>query len=224
MLVSFLYYFRTLKALCLTHSQHRNLPLNCIPNMEKFLVVGLGNMGMEYAGTRHNIGFDVLNAFAAKHQSLYRIDRLAEVAEVKLKGRTLICIKPTTYMNLSGKAFKYWLDKEHIALANTLTIVDDLALPIEKIRIRPSGSDAGHNGLKDIQTTLQTTDYPKLRFGIGNIYPKGRQVDFVLGKWKPDELPVIAQKITACTELIESFVLSGIDRTMNVANQMKFVV
>ncbi|MEO7312922.1 MAG: aminoacyl-tRNA hydrolase [Chitinophagaceae bacterium] len=192
--------------------------------MEKFLIVGLGNIGSEYANTRHNIGFDVLNAFASKHGAGFRIDRLAEVIEVKLKGRTLVCIKPTTYMNLSGKAFKYWLDKEKIDLKNTLTIVDDLALPIEKIRIRPSGSDAGHNGLKDIQATLQTTDYPKLRFGIGNVYPKGRQVDFVLGKWRDEEWPLIRQKVDACTELIENFVLAGIDRTMNVANQMKFVL
>ncbi len=192
--------------------------------MDKFLIAGLGNIGAEYAHTRHNIGFDVLNSFAAKHGAFYRVDRLAEVAEVKLKGRTLICIKPTTYMNLSGKAFAYWLHKEKIEIKNSLTIVDDLALPLEKIRIRPGGSDAGHNGLKDIQAMMATTEYPKLRFGIGNVFPKGRQVDFVLGKWKDDELPVIRQKIEACTELIESFVLAGIDRTMNIANQMKFVV
>jgi len=190
--------------------------------MDKFLIVGLGNIGAEYNHTRHNIGFEVLDAFAAKHSAFFRVDRLAEVAEVKLKGRTLICIKPTTYMNLSGKAFAYWLNKEKIEVKNTLTIVDDLALPLEKIRIRPSGSDAGHNGLKDIQATLTSTDYPKLRFGIGNVYPKGRQIDFVLGKWKPDEVPVINQKIDACVKLIEDFVLIGIERTMNAANQMKF--
>lgn len=192
--------------------------------MEKFLITGLGNIGAEYAHTRHNIGFDILNAFVSKHNAFFRIDRLAEVAEVKLKGRTLICIKPTTYMNLSGKAFSYWLHKEKIAIKNSLTIVDDLALPLEKIRIRGGGSDAGHNGLKDIQHTMETTEYPKLRFGIGNTFSKGRQVDFVLGKWKDDELPVVRQKIDACTELIESFVLAGIERTMNVANQLKFVV
>jgi len=192
--------------------------------MDKYLIVGLGNIGAEYNHTRHNIGFEVLDAFAAKHNVFFRVDRLAEVAEVKLKGRTLICIKPTTYMNLSGKAFGYWLNKEKIDVKNTLTIVDDLALPLEKIRIRPSGSDAGHNGLKDIQATLASTDYPKLRFGIGNVYPKGRQVDFVLGKWKPDEVPVINQKIDACVKLIEDFVLMGIERTMNAANQMKFEV
>lgn len=192
--------------------------------MEKKLIIGLGNIGAEYAHTRHNIGFDVLNAFVAKHDAFFRVDRLAEVAEIKLKGRSVICIKPTTYMNLSGKAFSYWLNKEKIDIKNTLTIVDDLALPLEKIRIRPSGSDAGHNGLKDIQFTLETTDYPKLRFGIGNIFPKGRQVDFVLGKWKEEELPVVRQKIDACVELIESFVLAGLEKTMNVANQMNFKI
>lgn len=192
--------------------------------MEKKLIVGLGNIGAEYAHTRHNIGFDVLNAFVAKHDAFFRVDRLAEVAEIKLKGRAVICIKPTTYMNLSGKAFSYWLNKEKVNIKNTLTIVDDLALPLEKIRIRPSGSDAGHNGLKDIQFTLETTDYPKLRFGIGNIFPKGRQVDFVLGKWKEEELPVVRQKIDACVELIESFILSGLEKTMNVANQMNFKI
>lgn len=190
--------------------------------MDKFLIIGLGNIGSEYEHTRHNIGFDVLNAFVARHGGFFRVDRLAEVAEVRLKGRTVICIKPTTYMNLSGKAFSYWLNKEKIELKNTLTIVDDLALPIEKIRIRPSGSDAGHNGLRDIQATIETTEYPKLRFGIGNDFPKGRQADFVLSKWRDAELPVIRQKIDACVELIESFILAGIDRTMNVANQLKF--
>jgi len=192
--------------------------------MEKFLIAGLGNIGAEYAHTRHNIGFDVLNDFVAKHSAFFRVDRLAEVAEVKLKGRTIICIKPTTYMNLSGKAFAYWLHKEKVNIKNTLTIVDDLALPLEKIRIRPSGSDAGHNGLKDIQAVMATTDYPKLRFGIGNTFSKGRQVEFVLGKWKDAELAVVRQKIDACSQLIETFVLEGIDKTMNVANQMQFVV
>ena len=190
--------------------------------MEKYLIAGLGNIGAEYAHTRHNIGFDVLDDFISKHESFFRTDRLAEVAEVKIKGRTIICIKPTTYMNLSGKAVAYWINKEKIDIKNTLTIVDDLALPIEKIRIRPSGSDAGHNGLKDIQATLATTDYPKMRFGIGNTYPKGRQIEFVLGKWTNEEIPVIQQKIAACSQLIESFVLAGIERTMNTANQMKF--
>ena len=137
-------------------------------------------MGEEYANTRHNIGFDVVNAFVKKHGGSFRTDRLATVAEVKVKGKQFVCICPTTYMNLSGRAFKYWLDKEKVSLENTLTIVDDLALPLDKIRLRSSGSDAGHNGLKDIQNILGTDQYPKLRFGIGNNYSRGKQADFVL--------------------------------------------
>jgi PTH1 family peptidyl-tRNA hydrolase len=190
--------------------------------MEKFLFVGLGNIGTEYAHTRHNIGFDVITDFVLKHGGFFKVDRLAEVAEVKLKGRTIVCIKPTTYMNLSGRAFKYWQDKEKVEIKNTMVIVDDLALPLDKIRIRPSGSDAGHNGLKDIQLILNTTEYPKLRFGIGNQYPKGRQVDFVLGHWLPNEKPIVNQKIEKCVELLENFVLMGLEKTMNIANQLKF--
>lgn len=191
--------------------------------MNKFLIIGLGNIGDEYRHTRHNIGFDVVSAFVLKQGGFFKTDRLAEVAEVKWKGKTFMCIKPTTYMNLSGKAFKYWMDKEKIELANTLTIVDDLALPLSKIRMRGSGSDAGHNGLKDIQLTLGTDQYPKLRFGIGNQFPKGRQVEFVLGKWLPEEKPVIDQKISKCCEIIESFAAIGLDKTMNMANSLDFV-
>lgn len=189
--------------------------------MSKFLIIGLGNIGNEYANTRHNIGFDVVQAFVLKHNSFFKTERLAEVAEVRWKGKTLICIKPTTYMNLSGRAFKYYLDKEKIDLDNTLTIVDDLALPLSKIRLRGSGSDAGHNGLKDIQAILGTDKYPKLRFGIGNNYPKGMQVDFVLGKWNKEELPVIKIKIEKSVEIIESFVFAGLQRTMNLINNLE---
>jgi PTH1 family peptidyl-tRNA hydrolase len=190
--------------------------------MNKFLIIGLGNIGDEYKHTRHNIGFDVLNAFAIKHGAFFRIDRLAEVAEVKWKGKTFVCIKPTTYMNLSGKAFKYWMDKEKIDLPQTLTIVDDLALPLNKLRLRGTGSDAGHNGLKDIQLTLGTDAYPKLRFGIGNQFPKGRQVEFVLGRWLASEEPIIQAKIEKCGEIIESFASIGLERTMNMANNLNF--
>ena len=192
--------------------------------MTKYLIVGLGNIGSEYQHTRHNIGFDVVSAFVLKHGGMFRTDRLAEVAEVKIKGRVFICIKPTTYMNLSGKAFKYWLDKEKVDIQNTLTIVDELALPLNKIRLRPSGSDAGHNGLKDIHATLGTVDYPKLRFGIGNNYPKGMQADFVLGKWFPEEKDLVWKKIEKCVEVIESFALAGIDRTMNEVNKLEFTI
>ncbi len=188
--------------------------------MSKFLLIGLGNIGAEYAHTRHNIGFDVLDAFVIKHGGFFKMDRLAEVAEVKWKGKVFICIKPTTYMNLSGKAFKYWMDKEKVDLENTLTIVDDLALPIHKLRLRASGSDAGHNGLKDIQLTLGTDAYPKLRFGIGNHFAKGQQVDFVLGKWAQDERKTIDLKIQKSVEVIESFAAVGMSRTMTMANAL----
>ncbi len=188
--------------------------------MSKFLIVGLGNTGEEYANTRHNIGFDVMNAFIQKHTVNFKVDRLAYVAEIKWKGKQLVCICPTTFMNLSGRAFKFWMDKEKIPLENTLTIVDDLALPLEKLRLRPGGSAAGHNGLKDIQLSVGTDQYPKLRFGVGNNYSKGRQVDFVLGRWLPAEMPLIKLKIEKCIDVIESFVSIGIERTMNEVNKL----
>jgi PTH1 family peptidyl-tRNA hydrolase len=188
--------------------------------MSKFLIVGLGNIGNEYANTRHNIGFDVINALVQKHGGSLQVERLAYVAELKWKGKKLVCICPTTYMNLSGRAFKYWMDKEKVTLENTLTIVDDLALPLDKIRLRAGGSPAGHNGLKDIQLTLGTDQYPKLRFGIGNEYPKGMQADFVLSKWLKIELPTVQLKIDKCIEIIENFVTIGIEQTMNEANKL----
>ncbi|MFZ4058667.1 MAG: aminoacyl-tRNA hydrolase [Ferruginibacter sp.] len=187
--------------------------------MSKFLIIGLGNIGEQYAHTRHNIGFDVVNALVSKHGASFRNDRLAYVAEFKLKGKQFICICPTTFMNLSGKAFKYWMDKEKVPVNQTLTIVDDLALPIEKLRIRPSGSDAGHNGLKDIQLVLGNDQYPRLRFGIGSDFPKGRQADYVLGKWKPAEVPIVQQKIDKSVEAIEQFALVGIEPVMNTINK-----
>lgn len=190
--------------------------------MSKFLIIGLGNIGNEYANTRHNIGFDVIEAIVKKHKGSFELQRLAEVAEIKFKDRILICIKPTTYMNLSGKAFRYYLDKEKIELENTLTVVDDLALPLSKLRLRGSGSDAGHNGLKDIQSALGTDKYPKLRFGIGNNYPKGTQIDFVLGKWNNEEMNIVNRKIEKCIEAIESFVFMGLQRTMNLINNCDF--
>ncbi len=188
--------------------------------MSKYLIVGLGNIGNEYANTRHNIGFDVVDAFVKKHEANMRVDRLAYVAEVKWKGKQLVCICPTTYMNLSGRAFKYWMDKAKVPLENTLTIVDDISLPLDKLRLRPGGSDAGHNGLKDIQQTLGTDKYPKLRFGIGNEYPKGMQVDYVLGKWLETEKATVQLKIQKCTNIIESFVSVGIEQTMSEVNKL----
>jgi peptidyl-tRNA hydrolase, PTH1 family len=192
--------------------------------MSKFLIVGLGNPGSEYANTRHNIGFDVLNAFVTKHGGSFKESRLAYTAEVKWKGKVFVCVCPTTYMNLSGKAFKYWMDKEKVLLENTLTVVDDLALPIEKLRLRKAGTHAGHNGLKDIQAIMGTDAYPKLRFGIGSVFPKGMQADFVLSKWKPDEVPTVKLKIEGCVEIIENFATIGADRTMTLCNQKIFNV
>ncbi len=188
----------------------------------KYLIVGLGNIGNEYAHTRHNIGFDVVNAFVMKHGGQFRTDRYAYVAEIRWKGKNFVCICPTTYMNLSGKAVKYWLDKEKIETGNILVIVDEIALPLDKIRLRPSGSDAGHNGLKSLQESLGTQDYPRLRFGIGNDYPKGHQADYVLGKWKKEEEPLVKLKIEKSVAIIESFAVQGIALTMNQVNNQVY--
>lgn len=190
--------------------------------MSKFLIVGLGNPGNEYAHSRHNIGFDVLDAFVLKHRAFFQTSRLAERAEVLFKGKIFVCIKPSTFMNLSGRAVKYWLDKEKIPIENSLTIVDDLALPLNRLRLRKKGSDAGHNGLRDIQNVLGTDEYPKLRFGIGDRFPKGMQVEFVLSKWLKEEIPVVQSKIEKCTEIIEEFGTIGIERTMNQSNNLIF--
>ncbi len=192
--------------------------------MSKFLIVGLGNVGEEYANTRHNIGFDVVNAFVSKHGGTFKVERLAYVAEVKFKGKVFVCVCPTTFMNLSGRAFKFWQEKEKASIENTLTIVDDLALPINKIRLRGSGTHAGHNGLKDIQDILGTDAYPKLRFGIGNIFPKGMQAEFVLGKWQKNELPIVKYKIDKAVEMIESFAFIGLDKTMTQYNNLSFEI
>jgi len=190
----------------------------------KFLIAGLGNVGNEYAHTRHNIGFDVLMAFAVKHGGQFTMDRLAYTAEVRWKGRIFICICPTTYMNLSGKAVKYWLDKEKIEVQNLLVVFDDIAIPLNKIRLRPGGSDAGHNGLKSIQEVLATNEYPKLRFGIGNNFPKGMQSGFVLGKWSNEEEPIVKKKIDLCVEVIETFATAGINTAMNNYNNVEITL
>jgi PTH1 family peptidyl-tRNA hydrolase len=188
--------------------------------MSSFLIAGLGNIGSEYAGTRHNIGFDVVSALVAKHQGSFVIDRLAALAEIKYKGKTLTCILPSTYMNLSGKAVKYWLDRKKIPLERILVVADDIALPLSRLRLRPSGSDAGHNGLKNIFFELQTDQYPRLRYGIGNHFPRGMQVEYVLGKWREEELPLVKAKNEKAVELIESFVFAGLERTMNDYNKI----
>jgi peptidyl-tRNA hydrolase, PTH1 family len=192
--------------------------------MSKFLLAGLGNIGPEYAGTRHNIGFDVADALAQKHNAAFTTERLAQVARVKWKGRTILCIKPSTFMNLSGKAVKYWMDKENIPVEALLVVVDEVALPLNKVRLRPGGSSAGHNGLKSIEESLQSDQYPRLRFGIGNDYPRGQQVDYVLGRWAEAELPLVKLKTAKCVEVVESFVTVGIERTMNLYNKLDLSV
>lgn len=188
----------------------------------KFLIVGLGNAGNEYAHTRHNIGFDVVNAFVQKQGGIFSVARLANMAEVKWKGKKFICICPTTFMNLSGNAVKYWIDKEKIAIENIFVVLDDIALPLDKLRIRPGGSDAGHNGLKSIQEMIGSSNFPRLRFGIGNDYTKGRQADFVLSQWKKEEEPLVKLKIDKSVEAIESFAFAGIATTMNIINNKSY--
>jgi len=190
----------------------------------KFLIAGLGNAGNEYTHTRHNIGFDVVNAFVMKHGGKFSSGRLAYVAEIKWKAKIFVCICPTTYMNLSGNAVKYWMDKEKIAIENLLVIVDEVSLPLTKMRLRPSGSDGGHNGLTSVETSLASRDYPRLRFGIGNNYPKGLQADFVLSKWRKEEEPLVKLKIEKAVEVIESFATRGISLTMNDVNSTEYSV
>jgi len=192
--------------------------------MSVFLIVGIGNIGPEYVGTRHNIGFDIVDALVQKNGGHFVLERLASVAEIRWKGSALICIKPTTYVNLSGRAVKYWMDKKKIPIGNVLVIADDIALPITKLRLRGAGSDAGHNGLKSIQEAINTSTYPRLRFGVGNDFPKGRQVDYVLGRWDQSELPLIKLKIEKSVELIESFVTMGIEWTMNQYNKLEITL
>jgi PTH1 family peptidyl-tRNA hydrolase len=189
--------------------------------MTKFLVVGLGNIGAEYHLTRHNIGFEVLDLFALNHNSQFTSDRYADYCLVKFKGKQIHCIKPTTYMNLSGKAVSYWQKKLGIELQQILVITDDLALPLGKLRLRGKGSDAGHNGLKNINELLQTTEYPRLRFGIGSDFKKGEQVKFVLNRWSESEFEIVKKAMEKASQTIEQFTTIGIERTMNEVNQDK---
>lgn len=186
--------------------------------MSKFLIVGLGNIGDEYEGTRHNIGFEVVDFIAKEAGVKFTNDRLAFVAEAKFKGKTLVLIKPTTYMNLSGKAVNYWMQAEKIPVENVMVIVDELALPFGKIRIGPKGSDGGHNGLKNIQEILGTTQYPRLRFGIGNEFGKGYQVNYVLGKWNDEEKKTLYDRIKIASDAIKAFSFVGLQRCMNDYN------
>lgn len=186
--------------------------------MKKFLIVGLGNIGAEYVNTRHNIGFKVVDHLARKESLDFQTVKLGAMAEYKLKGRTLFLLKPNTYMNLSGKAIKYWMDKENIPATNILVITDDLNLSFGTIRIKPKGSDGGHNGLKSIQQTLNSSDYPRFRFGISDDFKKGKQVDYVLGEWTEEETAKLSERLDLSAEIIRSFALAGLDTTMNTFN------
>ncbi len=186
--------------------------------MKKYLIVGLGNIGAEYVNTRHNIGFKVVDRIAQQEGSSFETVKLGAMAEVKIKGRTLFLLKPNTYMNLSGKAIKYWLDKENIPLENLLVITDDLNLPFGTIRIKAKGSDGGHNGLKSTQQLLNTADYPRFRFGISDEFKKGKQVDYVLGEWSEEEKTKLSERLDTSAEAVKSFVLSGLANTMSSFN------
>lgn len=185
----------------------------------KYLIVGLGNIGAEYASTRHNIGFKVLDALAEASNAIFSTARYGAITEVKYKGRTLVLLKPSTYMNLSGKAVNYWLKMENIPIENLFIIVDDIALPFGTIRIRAKGSDGGHNGLKHITEILGHANYARLRFGIGGDFPKGAQIDYVLGEWTDDELKALPEKVEVAAEAIKSFGTQGLERTMNFFNK-----
>jgi PTH1 family peptidyl-tRNA hydrolase len=186
--------------------------------MKKFLIVGLGNIGSEYANTRHNIGFKILDYIANQEGISFQTVKLGEIAELKIKGRTLLLLKPNTYMNLSGKAVKYWLEKENIEKENMLVITDDLNLAFGTIRIKTKGSDGGHNGLKNIQLFLNSTEYPRFRFGISDAFKKGQQVNYVLGEWDSEEKEKLKERLEISSEIVKSFALAGLNNTMNEFN------
>ena len=185
---------------------------------KKFLIVGLGNIGAEYVNTRHNIGFKIVDYVASKQGVSFETAKLGAVAEFTIKGRKLILLKPNTYMNLSGKAVHYWMQKENIAKENILVITDDLNLAFGTIRIKGKGTDGGHNGLKNIQLILNTSEYPRFRFGISDEFKKGQQVDYVLGEWNDIEKEKLSERFEVAKQIVESFALSGLNETMNSFN------
>ena len=185
----------------------------------KYLIVGLGNIGAEYAETRHNIGFKVLDALAGASNALFTTGRYGDVAEVKHKGRTLVLLKPSTYMNLSGKAVRYWLDTETIPRENLLVVSDDIALPVGTLRMRQKGSAGGHNGLKNIAELLGSEEFARMRFGVGGDFPRGHQVDYVLGEWTPEEREAMPERLKVFGDAILSFATVGVERTMNFSNK-----
>lgn len=186
--------------------------------MKKFLIAGLGNIGPKYENTRHNIGFKILDELAKEQEISFETQKLGDVATFRFKGRTFVLLKPSTYMNLSGKAVNYWMQKEKIAHENLLVVTDDLNLPFGTLRLKTKGSDGGHNGLKDIQNQLNTTKYNRFRFGISDEFSKGQQVDYVLGEWSPEEESKLPERLKTSAELIRSFGTAGISNTMNAFN------
>jgi PTH1 family peptidyl-tRNA hydrolase len=185
---------------------------------KKYLIVGLGNSGADYVNTRHNIGFKVLEKFAQLNNTSFETKKLGDMASFKFKGRTFLLLKPNTYMNLSGKAVKYWLEKESIPHENLLVITDDLNLPFGTLRLKIKGSAGGHNGLKDVQDKLNTSQYNRLRFGISDEFSKGKQVDYVLGNWTDEESETLKERLEHCSEFIKSFVMAGVQNAMNTFN------
>jgi PTH1 family peptidyl-tRNA hydrolase len=186
--------------------------------MKKFLIIGLGNIGAEYINTRHNIGFKVVDEIANELGGDWQTVKLGSLAEVKIKGRTLLLLKPNTYMNLSGKAVQYWMEKEKIPVENILVITDDLNLAFGTIRIKPKGSDGGHNGLKSIQATLNSAAYPRFRFGISDEFKKGQQVDYVLGVWDDQEKELMPERLKMASKAVQEFALGGLNNAMNTYN------
>jgi PTH1 family peptidyl-tRNA hydrolase len=187
-------------------------------SMKKYLIVGLGNIGEKYQNTRHNIGFKILDEVAKEYNVSFETDKLGDVTSFRFKGRTFVLLKPSTFMNLSGKAVKYWMQKEKISVDNLLIVTDDLNIDFGTIRVKAKGSDGGHNGLKDIQEKLTTNKYPRFRFGVGSNYSKGRQVDYVLGEWTSDEESQLIERLPKSVEVITSFGTAGIANTMNNFN------
>src|SRR5690606_18388797 len=186
--------------------------------MKKFLIVGLGNIGAEYVNTRHNVGFKILDYFSKKESLQYETVKLGALAKYTFKGRAFFLLKPNTYMNLSGKAVQYWMQKENIPLENIFVITDDLNLPFGTIRIKPKGSDGGHNGLKNISLVLNTTNYTRFRFGISDEFKKGQQVDYVLGNWSDEENTKLPERLELASEIIKSFATAGLENTMSAFN------
>ena len=186
--------------------------------MKKFLIVGLGNIGDKYTNTRHNIGFKIVDEVAEEHKVTFETDKLGDIATFRFKGRTFILLKPSTFMNLSGKAVKYWMDKENISIENILIVTDDVHIDFGSIRLKAKGSAGGHNGLKDIQEKLNTQQYARFRFGVGGNYSKGRQADFVLGEWNKEETSLLIERLPIAAKIVTSFGTAGLANTMNTFN------